>query len=197
MPTPKVDPETHRKVQDLIKQGLSHRRIAKEVGVGVGTVSNCRRSAVLAPDKKTGEFKWREWVPAMQQMQALKKKGSWSQDHAVIELGDGTRPVGLIDFSDQHMGAWSTDYDALVRLTDEIIKTDDLYVALLGDYGHYAIKLRNVLEVSDNLLPPEQQTDFIESWFDEIWHKVAIALGRITESSARKSRRENRARSAC
>jgi hypothetical protein len=128
-----------------------------------------------ASNKKHGEFDWREWVPAMQQMQALKKKSSYSQDQAVIELGDGKSPVALASFSDQHMGAWSTNYDSLKEMTDELMQTPNLYIALLGDYGHYAIKLRNVLEVADNLLTPEQQTDFLESWFEEIWPKVALA----------------------
>lgn len=177
MANPRLDPVVHKKILDLRVAGKSKRVIAKELNISHGVVGKYMNMASTAPraNKKTGEFNWREWVPAMKQMQALKKKSSFSQDTATIELGDGKRPIALIDFSDQHMGAWSTDYEALTRLTDEILNTEDLYVALLGDYGHYAIKLRNVLEVADNLLPPEQQTDFIESWFDEIWHKVALS----------------------
>jgi hypothetical protein len=175
---PAMDAETHRKVHDLVERKWSHRRIAKHLGISLGTVSELRNRAVIdkpRADKKHGEFDWREWVPAMQQMQALKKKSSYSQDQAVIELGDGKSPVALASFSDQHMGAWSTNYDSLKEMTDELMQTPNLYIALLGDYGHYAIKLRNVLEVADNLLTPEQQTDFLESWFEEIWPKVALA----------------------
>lgn len=178
MAQPRTAPEIHKQVHELIKQGVGHRKISKMLGIGVGQVSALRNSAVLEPprgDKKTGEFNWREWIPAMEGLQALKRKSSFSQDTATIELGDGTRPVALAAFSDQHMGAWTTDYSKLLELTDELMNTPDLYIALLGDYGHYAIKLRNVLEVSDNLLPPEQQTDFLESWFNEIWPKVALA----------------------
>lgn len=142
------------------------------IGISQGSVCNCK---VLPPlryqgpeihsDKKRGETSWREWTPAIQQLQRLKKKASWSQDTAVIELGDGTHPVALGSFSDLHMGAWSVDYNLLTRLTDELLATKHLYIGLLGDYGHYAIKLRNVLEVADNILPPEQQTQFLESWF--------------------------------
>jgi hypothetical protein len=85
-------------------------------------------------------------------------------------LGDGTKPIAIAGFSDQHLGAWSTDYDSLIQFTDEFLSIPDLYLGLIGDYEHMAIKLRNVLEVSDNLLPPEQQGDFFESWFGEIWH---------------------------
>lgn len=177
MPTPALDPATHEQISQLSRGGLSNRAIAQRLKLGRGTVDKYVKLAPAIPktNKKSGEFHWREWVPAMRQMQALKSKSSFSQDRAAIELGDGSSPVCIAPFSDQHMGAWSTNYDALVELTDELLNTPNLYIGLLGDYGHYAIKLRNVLEVSDNLLPPEQQTDFIESWFNEIWHKVAFA----------------------
>jgi hypothetical protein len=132
-------------------------------------------TAPVKANKKTGELNWRDWVPQMQAMQRLKKSASHSQDSACIELGDGKSPVALGSFSDMHMGAWGSDYDLLTQFTNEFLGIPNLYIALLGDYGHYAIKLRSVLEVSDNLLPPEQQTDFLDSWFGEIWHKVAFA----------------------
>lgn len=166
-------------------KGISEGEIARRVGCSRWAVHSYLRSGrvTFAPDapssiksdKKVGEFNWREWGEKLTEVQALKKKGSFSQDVGNIELGDGTHGVIIASFSDQHMGAWSTDYQALQTLTDELLNTRDLYIALLGDYGHYAIKMRNVLEVSDNILPPEQQTQFIESWFDEIWHKVACA----------------------
>lgn len=179
------DPEIHRLINEYSKQGLSNRKIMavllRDHGIkcAYGTVFNYLHKPSGQPpvkaNKKTGTTDWREWVPQMQAMQNLKKKGSHSQDRAVIELGDGSRPIALASLSDTHMGAWSTDYSALVSLTDELLSTEDLYIALLGDYGHYATVLRNVLEVADNLLPPEQQTQFLESWFEEIWHKVAFA----------------------
>lgn len=130
----------------------------------------------IKSNKKRGKFSWREWVPQLTKMQELRSKGSFSQDEAFIELGDGTRPVAVVTFSDQHMGAWSTNYRSLVRFTDEILSLKDLYIVLLGDIGQYAIKLRNVLEVSDNLLPPEQQTQFIEDWLDEMQHKIVASV---------------------
>lgn len=130
----------------------------------------------IKSNKKHGRFKWREWVPALEKMQELRSKASFSQDEAFIELGDGTRPVALVCFSDQHMGAWSTNYRNLVRFTDEFLSIKDLYILLLGDIGQYAIKLRNVLEVSDNILPPEQQTQFIEDWLDEMQHKIVASV---------------------
>jgi hypothetical protein len=183
--TPKLSRKVAKEILKLHAEGTYQDEIAKKLNISQGVVSKVA-NGYMPPDdsvpsppvksnKKAGETDWREWVPAMKQMQVLKKKGSYSQDHAVIELGDGTRPIAIAGFSDQHLGAWSTDYDSLIQFTDEFLSIPDLYLGLIGDYEHMAIKLRNVLEVSDNLLPPEQQGDFFESWFGEIWHKVAWA----------------------
>jgi len=129
----------------------------------------------IRADKKIGEMNWREMIGTLQEMQLLKSKASSSQDHAFIELGDGSSPTALFPLSDTHVGAWSADYKIFRSVTDEILATKNLYAGLVGDIAHYAIKLRNVLEVADNLLPPEQQTQFMESWFNEIWPKVAFA----------------------
>src|SRR5262249_39205508 len=182
MSNPSLDPKLQGKIHELLKTGRSHDEITAELRsqgfkISQTTVSKYSHLAppLLPSNKKTGDFNWREWTPWIKQGQDLKHKGSFTQDHAEITLGDGKRPIAIAPFSDMHMGAWSSDHEALTRFTDELLKTPDLYIGLLGDYGQYAIKLRGVLEVSDNLLPPEQQTDFIDSWLNEIWHKVAFA----------------------
>jgi hypothetical protein len=159
---------------------LSHRparEIAKAVGVGVGTVDKYRNldTAVSQSNKKYGEFNWREWTPWIERGQDLKRNASWSQEELTITLGDGKSPVLLYPFSDMHMGAWGTDHSLLVKITDEVLSLPNAYMGLVGDYGEYAIKMRSVLEAAHQILPPEQQTQFIESWFSEIWHKVAFA----------------------
>jgi hypothetical protein len=130
----------------------------------------------MESNKKDGSgITWREWNTPLLEMQRLKRAASWSQDEAVITLGDGSRPVALGTYSDMHLGAWSTNYAAHVEFTDQLMATEDFYLALLGDYAHFAIKLRSVLEVCDNLLPPDQQVDYFESWLEEVQDKVAFA----------------------
>lgn len=187
MPTPPVvDAALHAKLHELRKQGLSLRTIARMYGIAYGTVHRYLSIPPAIPnltyagpgirsDKKRGEFHWREWAGELQRLQKLKRKSSRTQDRAFVELGDGLRPVALATFSDQHMGSWGCDYASLVNMTDELLHTPNLYIGLLGDYGQYSIKLRSVLEVMDNALPPEQQTEFIEDWFNDIWHRVAFA----------------------
>lgn len=176
MANPKLDPFYKSEIPRRIALGHSHYKIAKELGVSVGTVSNVRNMAQPPKsNKKQGSFNWREWNGPIANFQKLKKKASNSQDQGTITLGDGKSPIILATLSDIHIGSWGADHALLEAITDELINTPNLYVALLGDYGQYSIKLRNVLEVSDNLLPPDMQTAYIESWFEEIWPKVAWA----------------------
>jgi hypothetical protein len=179
MPTPKLSQEKRRAVLHLRSKGYSSRDIAKKAGVGLGTVNNVVNGILethpVASNKKTGEFNWREWSQWIKQGQELKSKASWSQDHVTIKLGDGDRPVIIAGFSDQHVGAWGADYEKLREFTDELLTTPNLYIALLGDYCEFAIKMRSVLETTSQVIPPDMQVEFIESWLDEIAPKVAFS----------------------
>jgi hypothetical protein len=145
----------------------------KDLGIQRGTAYKSRN--IVIADKKEGVFNWRDAITAIQGMQQIKKKMSWSQDEANITLGDGKSPVILMAFGDQHIGAYGTNYEEFVRLTDEIISTPNLYVALIGDYLEMAIRLRGVLEVTSQVLTPEMQEAFLEGWLDEIKDKIAFA----------------------
>lgn len=177
MPTPKLAESKRKHVLELYKEGHSHREISRRAKVAVGTVRNVLNGPELIErsDKKAGEFNWREWSSWIQDGQKLKKKASHSQDFATVKLGDGSHPVLLVPFSDQHIGAWGADYDLLQKFTDELLRAPHVYIALLGDYAEFAIKLRSVLETTSQVIPPDMQVEFVESWFDEIWPKVAFA----------------------
>ena len=190
MPNPPLDPALHSLIWEYSQQGLSVKRIRKVIAerhgkhLAHGTIVKWRaippvKLSYQAPgirsDKKRGSLDWKEYSYKLEEMQALKRKASFSQDHAFIELGDGHHDIALADFSDQHMGSWGCNYKELRKLTHDIVSTPNLYIGALGDEGQYAIKLRNVLEVSDNAMPPELQTQFIQSWWDTIWQKVAFA----------------------
>jgi predicted phosphodiesterase len=74
--------------------------------------------------------------------------------------------------ADTHLGAWSTDYELFMRITDEIHSIPNLYLCLLGDMAHMAIKMRSMEEVQENLLPPDLQLMYLESWLSEMQHRV-------------------------
>jgi hypothetical protein len=168
-------PELLAQIHGLKKLRIPNDKIAAKLGISSSTVSKyANMPSPVTSNKKKGDFNWREWNGWIADGQKLKKKASRSQDHAEIEI-PASEPIILATLSDTHIGSWGADHGALQAITDEILSTKNLYVALLGDYGQYAIKLRSVLEVGDNILPPELQTEYIESWFEELWPKVALA----------------------
>lgn len=129
---------------------------------------------VLTPDKKVGEFNWREANQYIAGMQSLKHKASSSQDTATIVI-DTDEPICVLALSDTHVGDWATNHGMLEAITDEILSTPNLYVALLGDLAQTAIKLRSVSEVTSNMLPPDLQLAYIDSWLDEIAPRVLLS----------------------
>jgi len=129
----------------------------------------------IRADKKKADFQWREWTDHAEKTQELYSRASQSQKFSKIELGDGKRPVLLLPFSDQHIGGRGVTYTEFRRVTDEILQTPNLYVALLGDLLEWAIKLRSVAEVCAQIFGPDKQIQFAESWFQEIKHKVAFS----------------------
>jgi hypothetical protein len=132
-------------------------------------------SVLSRPDKKIGHFHWREANKAIKEMQALSTAAKSSQDYATIKIATD-EPVFVLFLSDSHLGDWATDYDLFERITDEILSTPNLYVALLGDMVNLAIAMRSVGEVtSGNLLPPELQVEYFTSWMDDVKDRILFA----------------------
>ena len=129
---------------------------------------------VFTSDKHIGELDWREINRLVKVMQHIKSQASFSQDTAEISI-PSDKPICVVGLSDTHILSWGTDHGMFEEITNEILETDNLYVALLGDLQQMAIKMRGVLEMSDNMLPPELQHRYLESWLYEIGHKVLVA----------------------
>jgi hypothetical protein len=129
---------------------------------------------LVRANKKKADFQWREWSEHAERTQELYKRASQTQSEATIELGDGKKPILLLPFSDQHIGGRGVDYKIFRRMTEEIIETPGLYVALIGDMTEFAIRLRSVAEVCAQVFGPDKQIQFMEKWFEEIKHKVAF-----------------------
>lgn len=126
-------------------------------------------------DKKIGDFNWREATTVINQMIDLKDRSSFSQDTAHIQI-ETDKPVCILALSDTHIGSWASDHTLFETITDEILNTENLFVALLGDFEQMAIKAsQGVLALSDNVLPPELQHRFIESWLEEVEHKILFS----------------------
>lgn len=126
---------------------------------------------VLTGDKKVSEFDWRDANRVVKEMQRLAQGASASQDFATFPAPDLPAYDGnlhLLPIADWHIGSYAADYDAIERLTDFILTTPNLYVCVLGDMLQMAIKLRGVLEISDNVLPPKLQFRYLETWLREL-----------------------------
>lgn len=178
-----------QKVLNLLSKGITGVQIALDLGIGETTVRRIKNRGVIPKqatavsteaqieylDKKQGGLNWRDVIPAAQGMQKLRRTASWSQNTAQIKVGNGKEPVAVFCFGDQHIGAISTDYTLFAEMTDLILNTPNLYVALMGDETEMAIKLRSVAEVCAQVLDPFMQAEFIESWLTEIMHKVLFS----------------------
>jgi hypothetical protein len=124
-------------------------------------------------DKKNDEdFSWRKASGIVKSMQELSKSASRSQDEATIRFDNADKPIMILPIADWHFGSYASDYDLIEKFTDLIVNTPGLYIAIVGDMGQFAIKMRGVLEMMDNALPPKLQTRFIESWLAEVAPKV-------------------------
>lgn len=126
-------------------------------------------------NKKVAEVKWQEWNEHAIKTQELYAKAKSSQIFANIRVGNGKSPICIKPWSDLHLGARGTNYRIFRKTTEEILATDNLYVALTGDLVEFAIKLRSVAEVCAQIFGPDKQVQFMEEWLDEIKHKVILA----------------------
>lgn len=171
-----ISSEKPADIKALRKQGYSLRQISKLSNVSLGKTHQILKQPIPEPlDKKRGKVNWREMAKWARDGQDIKGRMSSSNDFGTIKLGDGSRPIILATFSDTHIGAWGSDYREFERMTNELITTPNLYVALLGDYCEFAIKLRSVLETTSQVFTPDMQLEFLEDWLMEIKPKVAFA----------------------
>lgn len=129
------------------------------------------KTPAITTDKKVGVFSWRDVLKPVQELQEIKEKASSSQDKSTWSI-QTDKSICVVVIGDWHMGSWGTDYELFKQCTDEIINTPNLYVIIVGDMLQMAIKLRGVLEVTDNALPPKFQMQMLDSWLQEIKHKV-------------------------
>jgi hypothetical protein len=131
--------------------------------------------AIIVANKKKPEATWRDWTEHSERAQELYAKAKSTQTFAEIKVGDGKRPVCILPVSDLHLGARGVDYKIFRKMTEEIVETPDLYVALVGDLVEFAIKLRSVAEVMAQTCGPDKQVQWLESWLDEIKHKTILS----------------------
>lgn len=130
-----------------------------------------KTSNISTSKKELKELNWRTVLKPLEQLRESFQESKGHQTEAIWSIKT-EEPIVVLFLADLHMGSWATDHTILEQLTDELLSIDNLYIMLGGDLLQMAIKLRGVAEVSDNALPPYWQLKFLESWLEEVKHKV-------------------------
>lgn len=179
MPTPALSEDLKLRIAEY-SRSMTQDQVAAALGVAGGTVSKYRNYCPAEPpssDKKVGEFNLDEWLDWMESGQKLRKKASYSQHASSITLTENKNsPQIVCPQGDWHIASWGTDHSMVRDAINTICATENAWFPLMGDLAQMSIKLRSVLEVSDNLLPPEMQMEFLEQLLEKIMHRVPFSV---------------------
>ena len=130
---------------------------------------------VVNDNKKTGVFNWREWSNMLIEHQELHEKASWSQDQATIEIETEYPCIVYKPLADFHIGSIGVNYDSLIKTTDLFLKIPYLYGSLLGDETDDFVSFKNQLAVLQQIMSPEEQDEFVESWLFDLMPKMLFS----------------------
>lgn len=133
------------------------------------------QNSAIESDKKEPCFNWREWSAHMEERQRLVEKASASQDSATLSLKTPYRCVVLKPLADMHLGDIGTDYGRLEEFTEAVLAIPYLYISLSGDETDNFVSFKSQMPMLAQCMSPAQQDEFLESWLDEIGHKVLFS----------------------
>jgi len=130
---------------------------------------------IVDDDKKIGVFDWREWSELLIKRQGLHEKASWSQDLATVKIQTPYRFIVYKPMADMHIGDMGTSYTDLLDFTDKVLNIPYLYLSLSGDETDNFVSFKNQLAVLQQILSPDEQDRFLESWLTEISDRILFA----------------------
>lgn len=140
----------------------------------------------VAQDKKKSSVNWREWVQNMKDHQELHNAASSYQKSANPRIVTNFRYLVLKPLADAHLGNMGVNYDRLSDFTDSLLRIPYLYCCLLGDDTDNFVSFKNQLPVVSQLISPQEQMWFLESWLGEIAPKILFSCwGNHAEFSER------------
>ena len=122
------------------------------------------------PNKKCGDFDWREWLRAAQTTQDLHHKASSKQDIATIKINT-TNPVIVVFSADWHLGSISCDYAQFLKNVDFMINTDDVYLGVVGDTIDNFYQFNNAHAILSQVIPPAKQRKLLGEIFHALMEK--------------------------
>lgn len=129
----------------------------------------------IIDDKKMGITNWKEYISLAKTRRELHQKSSFSQDAANIRIKTEHDFVILAPISDMHLGSIATDYEKFLEITDLILNVPNFYVVIIGDETDNFVSFRNKLAMHQQIFSPDEQDAILDSWLEEIAHKVLFA----------------------
>ncbi len=136
-----------------------------------------RNSELTHEDKKaeTRHFDWKEWSDEIKKIQKLKSSSDFSQQVATASI-KSDKPIIIQFLGDLHFGSEGADYKVLEEVTKRIQEVENLYVVLLGDVvDNFFNGFRSATAVFGQIMSPEEQVYFVESWLKDIEPKLIAA----------------------
>jgi hypothetical protein len=122
------------------------------------------------PDKKQGDFNYKEWLKAAQASQDLHHKASSKQDVATIRI-NSTKPIALVLTADWHLGSVSCDYNSFLRNHEFILNTDGIYMGVVGDTIDNFYQFNNAHAILQQVIPPAKQRRLLGEIFHALLEK--------------------------
>jgi hypothetical protein len=125
---------------------------------------------------------WRDLTRIAKDHQQIRRDMDFTSVEAKVHIDTKQDGIVVLPLSDLHVGAEGVDYLALEAITD-FIKTNKIYVILAGDeLDTFFANFKNATALFQQILNPEEQMAFIESWLEEIepWI-IALGWGNHTE----------------
>ena len=125
------------------------------------------------PDKKHGEFDYKEWLRAAQTTQALHNKASHKQDIATIKINT-TKPVALLLTADWHLGSISCDYNTFLRNHEFVLNTEGIYMGVVGDTIDNFYQFNNATAILQQILSPAKQRKLLGEILNALMEKKKL-----------------------
>lgn len=126
-----------------------------------------KKETKITVEMKTPEIvTWRDLTKVAKEHQKLRQDMSF--DHTEAHAKVDKDSIVLLPLADLHWGNKGTDYLFIESITD-YVKQNNVYVVLIGDIvDNFMTQFKNAAAIFEQVMNPEEQLHFLESWLEEI-----------------------------
>ena len=126
------------------------------------------KDTIQFPDLKESEFNIWEWFDLLKTHRRLDQKAKVTQDVATIDFSKATEPIAISYSSDWHLGSLSVDYDTFVDNIKYLLKTPNLFMAVVGDTIENFIEFKNKSAIFGQGITPQRQHQLLMGILKEL-----------------------------